>query len=72
MTCEIAISNRQAIALAADSAVTISQWIDGKQEQRFFKGTNKIFQISNHHPVGVMIFGTATLHEVPWELIIKC
>lgn len=71
MTCEIAIMNRQAIALAADSATTVTQWIDGKQEQRFFKGTNKIFQLSNEQPVGVMIFGSATLHEVPWELIIK-
>lgn len=71
MTCEIAIMNRQAIALAADSATTVTQWVNGKQEQRFFKGTNKIFQLSNHHPVGIMIFGSATLHEVPWELIIK-
>src|SRR5574337_507740 len=71
MTCEIAIMNRQAIALAADSATTVTQWGNGKQEQRFFKGTNKIFQLSNHHPVGIMIFGSATLHEVPWELIIK-
>jgi hypothetical protein len=71
MTCEIAIMNRQAIALAADSATTITRWVEGKQEHRFFKGSNKIFQLSNHHPVGVMIFGTAALHEVPWEVIIK-
>jgi len=71
MTCEIAIMNRQAIALAADSATTVTHWVDGKEEQRFFKGANKIFQLSNHHPVGVMIHGTATLQEVPWELIIK-
>ncbi len=71
MTCEIAIMNRQAIALAADSATTITRWVEGKQEHRFFKGSNKIFQLSNHHPVGVMIFGTASLHEVPWEVIIK-
>ena len=71
MTCEITIMNRQAIALAADSATTVTEWIDGREEKRFFKGTNKIFQLSDHHPVGIMLFGTATLHEVPWESIIK-
>src|SRR5262245_37762028 len=71
MTCEISILNRQAIALAADSATTVTEWIDGKEQVRFFKGANKIFQLSNHHPVGAMIFGQATLQEVPWELFIK-
>lgn len=47
MTCEIAIMDRQAVALAADSATTVTQWDDGKQEQRFFKGTNKIFQLTD-------------------------
>lgn len=71
MTCEISIMNRQAIALAADSATTVTEWIDGKEQQRFFKGANKIFQLSNDHQVGMMIFGSATLHDIPWELLIK-
>jgi len=71
MTCEIAIMNRQAVALAADSATTVTEWVDGNEQVRFFKGTNKIFELSNHHAVGAMIFGAATLQEVPWEIFIK-
>lgn len=71
MTCEIAIMNLNAVALAADSAMTVTRWVNGVQEQRYFKGSNKIFQVSNHHPVGLMVFGTASLQSVPWELIIK-
>lgn len=71
MTCEIAIMNRYAIALAADSATTVTHYVGTERKERYFKGANKIFQLSNHHPVGVMIFGTATLHDVPWELIVK-
>lgn len=71
MTCEISIMNRQAIALAADSASTVTQWVNGSLEKRFFKGTNKIFQLSDYHPVGVMIYGSADIHKVPWELVIK-
>ncbi len=71
MTCEIAIMNRYAIALAADSATTVTYYVGTEAKERYFKGANKIFQLSSHRPVGIMIFGTATLHEVPWELIVK-
>ena len=71
MTCEIAIMNRQAVVLAADSATTVTNWVNGEKEERFYKGANKIFQISHHHPVGLMIFDSANLHNVPWEIILK-
>jgi hypothetical protein len=63
--------NQHALVLAADSATTVRFWNKGKREVRYFKGANKLFQLSNHHPVGLMIYGTATLHEIPWELIVK-
>jgi hypothetical protein len=65
--------NRHAIVLAADSAATVPYWseIDQEWKERYFKGANKIFQLSLHHPVGVMIYGTASLHDVPWEVIVK-
>lgn len=63
--------NQHALVLAANSATTVSYWSQGKREVRYFKGANKLFQLSNDHPVGLMIFGTATLHEVPWELVVK-
>lgn len=68
MTAEIAIMNRQAIALAADSAVTLRGEGEG---QKIFPSANKIFILSKYHPVGVMIYGNADFMRVPWETIIK-
>ncbi|WP_294608267.1 hypothetical protein [uncultured Roseovarius sp.] len=59
------------VVLAADSASTISYYDNGKLQQRYFKGANKVFQLSNAHPVGLMIYGNAEIMGVPWELVIK-
>ena len=71
MTAEICMMNRLAVVLAADSATTVSGWVEGKREERYFKGANKVFQISNMQPVGLMIYDSADILNVPWELIIK-
>ncbi|WP_409268771.1 hypothetical protein [Pseudomonas sp. KCJK9044] len=71
MTAEIAIMSRTAVVLAADSATTVTSWKDGEQERRYFKGANKLFELSRVAPVGLMIYGSADLHGVPWELPIK-
>src|ERR1700731_427263 len=63
MTAEIAVMNKMAIALAADSAVT------GKN--KIYNSVNKLFQYSDHRPVGIMIYGSAEFMGVPWESIIK-
>jgi hypothetical protein len=63
--------NRLAAVLAADSATTVTQWTANGREDRYFKGANKIFQLSYHHPVGMMIFDSADVLKVPWEVIIK-
>lgn len=63
--------NRLAVVLAADSATTVQSWVNGKQEERYFKGANKIFQLSDAHPIGVMIFDSADLLRVPWETTVK-
>ena len=67
MTAEVLIMNKQAVALAADSASTVKQ----PSSQRYFKGANKIYQISNNYPVGLMIYNLLELHGVPWEVLIK-
>lgn len=67
MTAEIAILNREAVALAADSAVTVT----GSRGQKIFTSANKIFALSASRPVGVMIYGDAEILRVPWETIIK-
>jgi hypothetical protein len=67
MTAEVAILNREAVAIAADSAATVSD----QTGQKIFSSANKIFSLSKHHPVGIMIYGNAIFMGVPWETIIK-
>lgn len=67
MTAEIAVLNRSAVALAADSAVTITT----HSGQKIYNTVNKLFTLSKYEPIGVMVNGTADLMSVPWELIIK-
>lgn len=71
LTAEVAILNRGAVALAADSATTVTYWEGGKEQTRYFKGANKIFNISSKFPVGLMIYGGAALQGMPWEVIAK-
>jgi hypothetical protein len=59
--------NKEAIALAADSAVTMTTGSIPK----IFPSANKIFTLSKYHPVGIMIYGAASFMGVPWETIIK-
>ncbi|HZV67905.1 MAG TPA: hypothetical protein VFG10_00085 [Saprospiraceae bacterium] len=67
MTAVVGILNKEAIAMAADSAVTI----DGNNGRKIFNKANKIFTLSKEHPVGVMIYNSATFMGTPWETIIK-
>ena len=69
MTAEIAILNKTAIALAADSAVTITGGIQG--DSKIYNSVNKLFALSKYEPVGIMIYDGATLMGLPWETIIK-
>ncbi len=70
MTAEIAVMNQEAVALAADSAVTI---VEGEDEEitKIFTSADKLFALSQWHPVGIMIYGNTRLGEVPWETVIK-
>lgn len=54
MTAEIAIMNAQAVALAADSAVTFGTKVRNT--------ANKIFTLSKFEPVGVMIYNLSLIH----------
>ncbi|WP_175924448.1 hypothetical protein [Burkholderia latens] len=69
MTCEVAVLNQYAAVIAADSAVTYTN--GATAEVRYSKGGNKIFQLSHHQPVGIMIYDSGSLLGVPWEIIIK-
>lgn len=64
MTAEVAVLNNSAIALAADSAVTIGR-------QKIYNSAVKLFSLSKKAPVAAMIYGNAVLSGIPWEVIVK-
>lgn len=65
MTAEVCVMNKIGVALAADSAVTLSP--NGK----IYASVDKLFALAENAPVGVMIYGNATFAGVPWETIFK-
>lgn len=71
MTSEIAILNRNAVALAADSAITLTRWVESERREKYLKSANKLFHISRVHPIGLMIHQAANICGVPWEVVIK-
>ncbi len=64
MTAEIVIVNSQAVALAADSAVTIGR-------KRVWKHANKLFSAGPQNDIGIMIYNSGELLSIPWESIVK-
>lgn len=72
MTAEIAILNRNAVALATDSAITsvVSSVSLGKIP-KISHNANKLFALSTSDPLAVMIYNDSTFGSVPWETIIK-
>lgn len=68
MTAEVAVINPNGIALAADSAVTMTA---GGENKRAFTHSNKIFELSKKQPIGVMIYGNAFFGTLPLEALIK-
>ena len=67
MTAEIAILNLQAVALAADSAVTANPG----GNQKIYSSANKLFALSETAPVGILVYGNASFMSIPWETIVK-
>jgi hypothetical protein len=73
MTAEIAVMNRVAIALAADSATTTFRDDPVKQEKtaKIFNSADKLFQLDATSPIGVMVYNASSFMGVPWETVIK-
>ncbi len=67
MTAIVGILNKHGVAIAADSATTVSN----SQGRKVLNSTTKIFQLSKKYPVAVMIYSNASFLDTPWELIIK-
>lgn len=65
MSAGICIMNKNAIALAADSAVTIGPHL------AVHNSANKLFALSRVAPIGTIIYANAELMDIPMEIIIK-
>jgi len=63
MTAEVAVINSLGVAIAADSAVTIGN--------KTYYTQQKIFNLSNKHSVGIMVYGSSDFMYVDWEIIIN-
>ncbi|SDA62733.1 hypothetical protein [Methanobrevibacter millerae] len=65
MTSEVLTMNKSAIAMAADSAVTVNG-------SKTYNGVNKLFMLSQDNPpMGMMIYGSADFEKIPMETLIK-
>tara|TARA_R110002096_G_scaffold282150_2_gene476162 strand:+ start:20135 stop:21445 length:1311 start_codon:yes stop_codon:yes gene_type:complete len=67
MTAIVGVLNSQGIAIAADSAVTVS----GNNVKKVYNRSNKIFTLSKFHPVGISIYNRADFMGMPLETLIK-
>lgn len=65
MSAGIIVMNKNAIAMAADSAVTIGDHV------AIHNSANKLFALSMHEPVGAIIYANAQFMQIPMEIIIK-
>lgn len=67
MTSEIAVMNQRAVALAADSAVTLiaGGTVVVRNEHQ------KLFNLVEGRPIGLMFFGMADLLGHPWDHLIE-
>ena len=64
MTSEILILTSSAVALAADSAVTVGN-------KKTYNGVNKLFMLNNYPSMGIMTYNLSHFSNVPLETIIK-
>lgn len=65
MSAGICIMNQNAIAMAADSAVTIGGGI------AIHNSVNKLFSLSRIEPIGALIYANANFMQTPVEIILK-
>lgn len=67
MTAEVAILNREAVALATDSAVTVG----AEGEEKVYNSANKLFQLSITEPIAVMFYDSGVFGPIPWDTVVK-
>ncbi len=68
MTSEVAILNKTGVAMATDSAVTITL---AGEVTKIYVDANKLFELIKGLPVGIMIYNGAEVDGYPWETLVK-
>lgn len=67
MSVGVCIINRNGIALAADSAGTITI----NDNKMFYNSMNKVFNLSKKNMLGAITYGKSLIHNTPIEIILK-
>jgi hypothetical protein len=67
MTAEIALINRLAVTLAADSAVTLTV----RGAEKVFTSVDKIFELTSRDPIGIMLYNNLEYVGVPLEVAVR-
>jgi hypothetical protein len=67
ITAEIAIINRSAVTLAADSAVTLNV----RGAEKVYTSADKLFELSTYDPIGIMIYNNLDFMGIPIDVAIK-
>lgn len=67
MTAIVAILNKSAAALSADSAVSVA----AQTKKKVYNSANKVFNLAIGNPIGIMIYNNAEFLGIPWESLVK-
>lgn len=67
MSAIVGILNKRAVAVAADSAMTVSE----NGTTKIYNNAQKIFNISPEIPVSIMICGGMDFMNIPWDVIVN-
>jgi len=67
MTAIVGILNKRAVAIAADSAVTVTSG----GSRKIYNTSQKIFKLSDKNPVAVMTYENVDFMETPLDVIIE-
>lgn len=65
MSAEVILMNKNGIAIAADSAVTIGN------KTKIYNTADKMFTLSKYAPIGILIYNSSSIMGIQVELIIK-
>ena len=68
MTAEVLIMNKNGVAMAADSAATLTNSLG---RGKVYNSANKLFRLSKASSIGILVYANSSINNIPWELIIK-